>query len=203
MEVTNELIFKYEKLAHAVCQKYTCFEDYEDMVQMARLGIWHGLEKYDETSGTSLLGYLYGCAKREVGKYMVSKFTYKREYYHNYHKVEKGTIATISLNKVKEEIEGDKFRVGDTTGKDDDDINKIIIEDAVQKSLDTMFNVDFKHTHQKTKDFYVDYLKLARDVGSDRIIPILQKKYPYTRQRAHSIIDKYNKRMRELLSECL
>ena len=203
MEVTNDLMKKYERLAHAVCQKYICLEDYEDMVQMARLGIWQGLESFDEASKTSLLSYLYGCAKREVGKYMVSKFVYKREHFHNYHHEEKGTVATISLDNAKETIDCNKVSLSDFVGKEDENINKIVIEDAIQKSLDRMFNVDFKHSHKRTKDFYVDYLKLARDVGSDRTIPILQEKYHYTRQRAHQIIGKYNKRMRELLVGCL
>ena len=203
MEVTNDLMKKYEKLAHFVSQKYTKYDDYDDIVQEARVGIWHGLESYDESFGGSLLSYLFGCAKREVGKYFNAKYATKKQEYQNYYHEEKGTFSTLSLDQYKETMDGKVASIGDLFGEEDENISRICIEDAVQKSLDKMFNVDYKYTHNKTKDFYVDYLKLTRDVGSDHIIPILQKKYTYTRQRAHEIIDKYNKRMKELLASCI
>lgn len=198
MKVTSDLIKKYENLARKLAKPYVQFEDYEDIVQEARVGIWKGIESYDENSGTPILAYIYICAKKEVNKYFYTRYTQKRQFYNNLFHDEKGTYSTVSLDSLSNS--------GDTPlskfcGYEDRDIENVVLYDAIDRALSSVFKTDCKAT-ERSRNLYVDYLLLSSKYGSLMVIPVLQEKYKITRAAIYKVVSRYNNKMRKELAEC-
>lgn len=67
MELTeSEVIYKFEKLAHAVAHRFAGMHDHEDLCQSARLGILIAYRTYNPQRGASFATHAYNMAEKQV-----------------------------------------------------------------------------------------------------------------------------------------
>lgn len=204
MDQMNEEIKKYEKLARSLAKRYMTQNDYDDILQEARIGIWNGLRNYDSSSSTSLMTYLWTCGKFKINHYLTIKYAQKKCDYNSAYHEEKGTPITVSLDSGGRSTDAEESRsIHEEIGYEDRSLNNVFAECVLQdvlKALKKVFATDRATSQKKSQEMYKDYLKLSYCGVGCRTVPTLQKKYGVSRQRVHKVINRYNSRMKEELA---
>lgn len=63
-----EVFTNADGLAYWVCRRYRERQDYEDLLQVARIGLLRGIRKHDTSRG-ELVPYMITCARSEISRY--------------------------------------------------------------------------------------------------------------------------------------
>lgn len=101
--------------------------DYDDWVQIGRIGLIKAVSTFDETKGRKFSTYASKCIRNEI--YM----HFRKERPHN---------SNISLNDVVyTDVNGSECELGDILGNEDDFVEKIADDEIITNALSIILNV--------------------------------------------------------------
>ena len=72
-----EVFSNAEGLAYWVCRRYRGRQDYDDLLQIARIGLLRGIRKHDESRG-ELASFMITCARSESSRYFMGQARKRR-----------------------------------------------------------------------------------------------------------------------------
>lgn len=78
-EEINDFIEKHQKLIERAALTFRGYHDFEDLVQLARIGFWRGLESFDRSrKNVRITTYAYKAAQNEILMYLRGQDAKKR-----------------------------------------------------------------------------------------------------------------------------